>query len=105
MFKLHVTLPLVGGCKVEITGSNFFENRVLMRMFGSEREEDGSWRKLHIHEACGDDAMRRSAVFKWWKCFRDGEMNVKEQNRLFHYPPEACGKRSAARFREVGGAL
>jgi hypothetical protein len=27
------------------------------------------------------------------------------QNRLFHYPPEACGKRSAARFREVGGAL
>jgi hypothetical protein len=25
--------------------------------------------------------------------------------RLFHYPPEACGKRSAARFREVGGAL
>jgi hypothetical protein len=25
--------------------------------------------------------------------------------RLFHYPPEPCGKRSAARFREVGGAL
>jgi hypothetical protein len=25
--------------------------------------------------------------------------------RLFHYPPEARGKRSAARFREVGGAL
>jgi hypothetical protein len=23
--------------------------------------------------------------------------------RLFHYPPEAYGKRSAARFREVGG--
>jgi hypothetical protein len=29
---------------------------------------------------------------------------VKGQNRLFHYPREACGKRSAARFREVGGA-
>jgi hypothetical protein len=29
----------------------------------------------------------------------------KQENRLFHYPPEACGKRSAARFREVGGAL
>jgi hypothetical protein len=28
-----------------------------------------------------------------------------DQNRLFHYPPEACGKLSAARFREVGGAL
>jgi hypothetical protein len=27
------------------------------------------------------------------------------QNRLFHYRPEARGKRSAARFREVGGAL
>jgi hypothetical protein len=49
--------------------------------------------------------MRRAAVFKWWKDFRDGETNVKGQNRLFHYPPEACGKRSAARFREVGGAL
>jgi hypothetical protein len=26
-------------------------------------------------------------------------------NRLFHYPPEACGKQSAARFREMGRAL
>jgi hypothetical protein len=25
--------------------------------------------------------------------------------RLFHYPPEARGERSAARFIEVGGAL
>jgi hypothetical protein len=52
-----------------------------------------------------DDEMRRNAFFKWWKNFRDGETNVKVQNRLFHYPPEDCGKRSAARFREVGGAL
>jgi hypothetical protein len=58
-----------------------------------------------IHQAYGDDAMRRAAVFKWRKRFRDREMNVKGQNRLFHYPTEACGKRSAARFREVGGAL
>jgi hypothetical protein len=58
-----------------------------------------------IHQAYGDNAMRRAAVFKWWKRFIDGETNVKIQNRLFHYPPEACGKRSAARFREVGGAL
>jgi hypothetical protein len=29
----------------------------------------------------------------------------RQENRLFHYPPEACGKRSAARFREVGGTL
>jgi hypothetical protein len=29
----------------------------------------------------------------------------RQENHLFRYPPEACGKRSAARFREVGGAL
>jgi hypothetical protein len=48
-----------------------------------------------IHQAYGDDKMRRAAVLKWWKRFRDGEMNVKGQNRLFHYLLEACGKRSA----------
>jgi hypothetical protein len=58
-----------------------------------------------ILESYGDDEMRRAAVFKLWKRFRDGETNVKGQNRLFHYPPEACGKRSATRFREEGGAL
>jgi hypothetical protein len=57
------------------------------------------------HQAYGDEAMRRSAVFKWWKRFGDEETNVKDQNRQFHYPPETYGKRSAARFREVGGAL
>jgi hypothetical protein len=46
-----------------------------------------------------------SCGFKWWKRFKNGETNVKGQNRLFHYLYEACGKRSAARFREVGGAL
>jgi hypothetical protein len=55
-----------------------------------------------IHQAYGDDVMRRAVVFKWWKSFRDGSRG---QNRLFHYPPEACGKRSAALFREVGGGL
>jgi hypothetical protein len=58
-----------------------------------------------ICQAYGDDTMRRAAVFKWWKRFRDGETKVKGENRLFHYLPEACGKQSAARFREVGGAL
>jgi hypothetical protein len=28
-------------------GLRVFENRVLRRIFGSQREEDGSWRKLH----------------------------------------------------------
>jgi hypothetical protein len=45
--------------------------------------------------------MRRTAVFKWWKRFKGGETNVKSQNHLFNHPPEACGKRYAARFREV----
>jgi hypothetical protein len=50
------------------------------------------------HQAYGDDEMRRAAVFKGWKRFRDVETNVKGQNRLFHYPSKTCGKRSAARF-------
>jgi hypothetical protein len=29
----------------------------------------------------GDDAMRRAVVFKWWKRFRDGETNVKNELR------------------------
>jgi hypothetical protein len=29
-----------------------------------------------IHQAYGDDAMRRAAVLKWWKRFRAGETNV-----------------------------
>jgi hypothetical protein len=57
------------------------------------------------HQAYGDDAIRRVAVSKWLKRFRDGEMNVKGQIRLFHYPPKAYDERSAARSREVGGAL
>jgi hypothetical protein len=30
-----------------------FENRVLMKIFGPKREEDGSWRKLHNDELHG----------------------------------------------------
>jgi hypothetical protein len=30
-----------------------FENRVLRRIFGPKREEDGSWRKLHNNELHG----------------------------------------------------
>jgi hypothetical protein len=30
--------------------SGFFENRVLRRISGLRREEDGSWRKLHNDE-------------------------------------------------------
>jgi hypothetical protein len=31
-------------------GLRVFQNRELRRIFGSEREEDGSWRKLHNNE-------------------------------------------------------
>jgi hypothetical protein len=31
-------------------GLRFFGNRVLRRIFGPKREEDGSWRKLHNDE-------------------------------------------------------
>jgi hypothetical protein len=34
-----------------------------------------------IHQAYGDNAVRRAAVFKWWKRFRDGETNVKDEPR------------------------
>jgi hypothetical protein len=30
---------------------------------------------------------------------------LRGQNRLFHYPPEACSERSVARFREMSGVL
>jgi hypothetical protein len=49
--------------------------------------------------------MRAAAVIKLWKRFRDRETNVKGQNHLFHCPPEACGKRSAARFRGSGWCI
>jgi hypothetical protein len=29
-----------------------FENRVLRKIFGPNRDEDGSWRKLHSDELC-----------------------------------------------------
>jgi hypothetical protein len=44
------------------------------------------------------------APFDFW-AFPTMKRELRGQNRLFHYPPEACGKRSAARFREVDGAL
>jgi hypothetical protein len=36
-----------------------------------------------IHEAYGDDEMRRTAVFKRWKRFTDGETNVKVKTACF----------------------
>jgi hypothetical protein len=53
--------------------------------------KNGSETLQFIHQAYAeDDAMRQAAVFKWWKHFRDREMNMKDDNCLLHYPPEAC---------------
>jgi hypothetical protein len=57
--KIHKTviLPVVQyGCETwsltlkEEQRLRVFENRVLRRIFGPKREEDGSWRKLHNDE-------------------------------------------------------
>jgi hypothetical protein len=52
-----VILPFVlYGCETltltlgEEHGLRVFENRVLKKIFGPKREEDGSWRKLHNNE-------------------------------------------------------
>jgi hypothetical protein len=39
----------------------------------------GSETMQRNHQAYGDDAMRRAAVLKWWKRFRGGETNVKDE--------------------------
>jgi hypothetical protein len=66
-----------------------------------------------IHQAYGNDAMRRAAVFEWWKSFKDGETKVKDSPRSDQAVKTACStillKLAAnglqSRFREVGGAL
>jgi hypothetical protein len=44
--------------------------------------KSGSEKLQLIHQAYGDDAMRRAAVFKWWKRFRYGETNVKTSRSI-----------------------
>jgi hypothetical protein len=58
--KIKVILPVVlYGCETwsltwgEEHRLRVFENRVMRRIFGPKREEDGSWRKLHNDELHG----------------------------------------------------
>jgi hypothetical protein len=44
-------------------------------------EKSGSQILQLIHQAYKDNDMRRATVFKWWKCFRDEETNVKNEPR------------------------
>jgi hypothetical protein len=46
-----------------------FENRVLMKIFGPEREEDGSWRKLHndeLHSLYSSPNIVKVIKARWW---------------------------------------
>jgi hypothetical protein len=64
LFKIYKTaiLPVVlYGCETwfltlgEEYRLRVFENRVLRKIFGPKRKEDGSWRKLHddeLHNLC-----------------------------------------------------
>jgi hypothetical protein len=47
-----------------------FENRVLRRIFGPKREEDGSWRKLHndeLHSLYSSPNIVRMIKSRWMK--------------------------------------
>jgi hypothetical protein len=56
IYKTVILPVLLYGCETwsftlrEEHRLRVFENRVLRRIFGPKREEDGSWRKLHIDE-------------------------------------------------------
>jgi hypothetical protein len=79
-----------------------FENRVLRRIFGPKREEDGSWRKLHneeLHSLYSSPNIRRvikSRRMKWaGHVARKGE--GRGVYRVFVGKPE--GKRPLGRPR------
>jgi hypothetical protein len=56
MYKTVILPVVLYGCETwsltwgEEHRLRVFENRVLRRIFGPKREEDGSWRKLHNDE-------------------------------------------------------
>jgi hypothetical protein len=56
IYKTVILQVMLNGCETwsltlrEEHRLRVFENRVLMRIFGPKREEDGSWRKLHNDE-------------------------------------------------------
>jgi hypothetical protein len=56
IYKTVILPVLLYGCETwsltlrEEHRLRIFENRVLRRIFGHKREEDGSWRKLHNDE-------------------------------------------------------
>jgi hypothetical protein len=59
IYKTVILSVLLYGCETwpltfrEEHRLRVFENRVLRRIFGPEKEEDGSWKKLHNDELHG----------------------------------------------------
>jgi hypothetical protein len=47
---LQHRLPVQTSYVLNLVFRRVFENRVLRKIFGPKREEDGSWRKLHNDE-------------------------------------------------------
>jgi hypothetical protein len=72
-------------------------------MVGKAQKSHGVRSGLYGGCSNGDDSffIITSAPCDFW----DFPTISRGENRLFHYHPEACGNRSTARFREVGGAL
>jgi hypothetical protein len=77
IYKTVILSVVLYGCKTwsltlrEELRLRVFENRVLRRIFGPKREEDGSWRKLHndeIHSLYSSPNIVRvikSRMMKW----------------------------------------
>jgi hypothetical protein len=77
------------------------ENKVLKRIFGSKREEDGSWRKFYIDElhslysSPNIVTMIKSRKMRW--AGHVARMGKEDAYRIFTGRPE--GKRSLGRPR------
>jgi hypothetical protein len=77
MYKTIILPVVLYGCETwsltlrEEHRLRVFENRMLRRIFGPKREEDGSWRKLHndeLHSLCSSPnivKVIKSRRMKW----------------------------------------
>jgi hypothetical protein len=78
-----------------------FENRVLRRIFGPKREEDGSWRKLHSDELrslyCSPNRVIKSRRVRW--AGHVARMEEGRGDRVLVGRPE--GKRLLGRHRHM----
>jgi hypothetical protein len=77
-----------------LTISNHFENRVLRRIFGPKRDENGSWRKLHndeLHSLYSSPNIVR-VIKSWrmrWAGHVAGSSEVRDVYRVLVRRPES----------------